>query len=185
MLTFKSCSPRLGSQVKQVGLLWRRLETEGCIFPGRRTWRASCRKLSPRPARQSRALQPPQRPLRLCASSKRTPEFVVSPACCAYAHSAWVLSHRHTIHAISVLCRHFRASLHCLFENGASLQPIASDTGHVLCARVGVLFDEAACNTPAVKGLLGISGVQDTNLLQYLGIIEQRAHELLQVLLSA
>ncbi|KAK9805927.1 hypothetical protein WJX73_005724 [Symbiochloris irregularis] len=46
--------------------------------------------------------------------------------------------------------------------------------------QVGVLFEEAGCNTPAVRGLLGSSGVQDTNLVQYLGIIEQRAHELLQ-----
>lgn len=51
----------------------------------------------------------------------------------------------------------------------------------LLFGRVGVLFEDAGCNTPAVRGLLGSSGVQDNNLVQYLGIIEQRAHELLQV----
>lgn len=51
-----------------------------------------------------------------------------------------------------------------------------------VCVRVGSLFVEAGCDTAAVKGLLGGSGVQDSNLVQYLGIIEQRAHELLQVL---
>ena len=37
------------------------------------------------------------------------------------------------------------------------------------------------CNTPAVMELLGEGGVTEKNLMQYLGIIEQRTNEILQV----
>lgn len=43
------------------------------------------------------------------------------------------------------------------------------------------LFMRSGCNTPAVRDLLGEDGITDSNLLSYLGIIEQRVHELLQV----
>ncbi len=39
-----------------------------------------------------------------------------------------------------------------------------------------------SCNTPAVMELLGDEGVNEKNLMQYLGIIEQRTNEILQVL---
>ncbi|MEW5311281.1 MAG: hypothetical protein WDW38_003009 [Sanguina aurantia] len=42
------------------------------------------------------------------------------------------------------------------------------------------LFMRSGCNTPAVRDLLGEDGITDSNLLSYLGIIEQRVHELLQ-----
>ncbi len=38
-----------------------------------------------------------------------------------------------------------------------------------------------SCNTPAVMELLGDEGVTEKNLMQYLGIIEQRTNEILQV----
>ena len=40
-----------------------------------------------------------------------------------------------------------------------------------------------SCNTPAVMELLGEEGVTEKNLMQYLGIIEQRTNEILQVCL--
>lgn len=43
------------------------------------------------------------------------------------------------------------------------------------------LFDAIGCNTPAVKALLGDGEMTEANMLSYLGIIEQRSNELLQV----
>jgi hypothetical protein len=37
------------------------------------------------------------------------------------------------------------------------------------------------CDTPAVRDLLGEDGVTEANLMAYLGIIEQRTNEILQV----
>ncbi len=54
--------------------------------------------------------------------------------------------------------------------------------------RVGMLkqaiqdmFAQAGCDTPATRGMLGDGGVSETNLMVYLGIIEQRTNEILQV----
>mmetsp|Transcript_55711 Transcript_55711/g.154330 ORF Transcript_55711/g.154330 Transcript_55711/m.154330 type:complete len:404 (-) Transcript_55711:88-1299(-) len=41
------------------------------------------------------------------------------------------------------------------------------------------IFNKIGCNTPAVAELLGNQGVTEANLMQYLGIIEQRINELL------
>lgn len=38
-----------------------------------------------------------------------------------------------------------------------------------------------SCNTPAVLELLGEGGMTEKNLMQYLGIVEQRTNEILQV----
>jgi hypothetical protein len=48
------------------------------------------------------------------------------------------------------------------------------------------LFNDIGCNTPAVRDLLGNEGgVTEGNLLTHLGIIEQRANELLQAYVLA
>ena len=54
--------------------------------------------------------------------------------------------------------------------------------------RVGLLkqsiqdmFAQAGCNTPATRSMLGDAGVSEANLMIYLGIIEQRTNEILQV----
>eukprot|EP00898_Chlorokybus_atmophyticus_P005341 jgi/Chlat1/5808/Chrsp4S00482 len=47
------------------------------------------------------------------------------------------------------------------------------------------LFQRIGCNTPHAHDLLGDSGVTDSNLMQYLGIIEQRTNEILQMYASA
>ncbi len=46
---------------------------------------------------------------------------------------------------------------------------------------IGELFERIGCNTPAVRDLLGDDGVSEANLMAYLGIIEQRTNEILQV----
>lgn len=45
---------------------------------------------------------------------------------------------------------------------------------------ITTLFESTGCNTPAVQQMLGEDGVTDSNILGHLGIIEQRANELLQ-----
>ena len=44
------------------------------------------------------------------------------------------------------------------------------------------MFEQAGCGTPAVRGLLGEGGVSEANMMQYLGILEQRTNEILQVI---
>lgn len=47
---------------------------------------------------------------------------------------------------------------------------------------VDSLFNKINCNRGAIDDMLGAqSGVSDQNMLQYLGIIEQRTNELLSV----
>lgn len=46
------------------------------------------------------------------------------------------------------------------------------------------VFEQAGCGTPAVRSLLGEGGVTETNMMQYLGIVEQRTNEILQVCCS-
>lgn len=40
----------------------------------------------------------------------------------------------------------------------------------------------AGCDTPAVRALLGSGGPTDASLMQFLGVLEQRTHELMQVI---
>ncbi len=46
------------------------------------------------------------------------------------------------------------------------------------------MFEQAGCGTPAVRSLLGEEGVSEGNMMQYLGILEQRTNEILQVSVS-
>mmetsp|Transcript_19123 Transcript_19123/g.34605 ORF Transcript_19123/g.34605 Transcript_19123/m.34605 type:complete len:509 (-) Transcript_19123:223-1749(-) len=56
----------------------------------------------------------------------------------------------------------------------------ATVTVTALKAGIQDLFERIGCNTPAVRDLLGEDGVNDGNIMSYLGIIEQRTNELLQ-----
>lgn len=49
--------------------------------------------------------------------------------------------------------------------------------------KVGIqsIFNKIGCNTPANMELLGNEGVTEGNMMQYLGIIEQRTNEILQL----
>lgn len=47
---------------------------------------------------------------------------------------------------------------------------------------ISAIFEQAGCGTPAVRSLLGEGGVSEGNMMQYLGILEQRTNEILQVL---
>ncbi len=44
------------------------------------------------------------------------------------------------------------------------------------CAR----GQRAGCDTPAVRALLGSGGPTDASLMAFLGVLEQRTHELIQ-----
>lgn len=46
---------------------------------------------------------------------------------------------------------------------------------------ISAIFEQAGCGTPAVCSLLGEGGVTEGNMMQYLGILEQRTNEILQV----
>ena len=46
---------------------------------------------------------------------------------------------------------------------------------------ISAIFEQAGCRTPAVRSLLGEEGVSEGNMMQYLGILEQRTNEILQV----
>ena len=45
--------------------------------------------------------------------------------------------------------------------------------------RAGELCEAAGC-APSLQSMLGPGGVTDKNLMQYLGILEQRAYEIIQ-----
>merc|ERR1711988_1910227 len=49
--------------------------------------------------------------------------------------------------------------------------------------KVGIqsIFNKIGCNTPANMEMLGNQGVTENNMMQYLGIIEQRTNEILQM----
>jgi predicted nucleic acid-binding Zn-ribbon protein len=49
--------------------------------------------------------------------------------------------------------------------------------------KIGVqsIFDRIGCNTESVQETLGTHGVTESNMMQYLGIIEQRTNEILQM----
>ena len=46
---------------------------------------------------------------------------------------------------------------------------------------ISAMFEQAGCGTPAVRSLLGEGAVSEANMMQYLGILEQRTNEILQV----
>ncbi|KAK3256578.1 hypothetical protein CYMTET_34289, partial [Cymbomonas tetramitiformis] len=49
--------------------------------------------------------------------------------------------------------------------------------------KVGIwnIFNKIGCNTPATREMLGSEGVTEQNMMQFLGIIEQRTNEILQM----
>lgn len=50
---------------------------------------------------------------------------------------------------------------------------------------ISSMFEQAGCGTPAVRSLLGEGGVSEANMMQYLGILEQRTNEILQEYVAA
>lgn len=50
---------------------------------------------------------------------------------------------------------------------------------NLLKGAIQSIFVKIGCHTPAVAELLGAQGVTETNMMQYLGIVEQRINELL------
>mmetsp|Transcript_3847 Transcript_3847/g.7513 ORF Transcript_3847/g.7513 Transcript_3847/m.7513 type:complete len:567 (+) Transcript_3847:485-2185(+) len=46
---------------------------------------------------------------------------------------------------------------------------------------VGSIFTKLGCNTPATMQTLGVDGISEVNIMQYLGMIEQRTNEILQM----
>jgi hypothetical protein len=61
----------------------------------------------------------------------------------------------------------------------------ASKTVNELKNSVQSLFQKFGCSTPQVRTILGDGGITDTNMLQYLSLIEQRVNEILQVYAGA
>lgn len=57
----------------------------------------------------------------------------------------------------------------------------SSKTLHALKAGIGNIFQRLGCSTIAASELLGNAGVTESNMMQYLGIIEQRTNELLNI----
>jgi len=49
--------------------------------------------------------------------------------------------------------------------------------------KIGIhsIFDRIGCNNETVQEMLGVGGVTEANMMQYLGIIEQRTNEILQM----
>lgn len=49
--------------------------------------------------------------------------------------------------------------------------------------KIGVesIFDKIGCNTEVVPELFGSTGVSESNMMHYLGVIEQRTNEVLQM----
>ncbi|GAQ87539.1 hypothetical protein KFL_003590130 [Klebsormidium nitens] len=58
---------------------------------------------------------------------------------------------------------------------------VAQKTMNALKVGIQNIFTKIGCATPAVKELLGDAGVTESNMMQYLGIIEQRTNEILQL----
>eukprot|EP00899_Mesostigma_viride_P003312 jgi/Mesvir1/12982/Mv05993-RA.1 len=57
----------------------------------------------------------------------------------------------------------------------------AQRTVNALKQGIQAIFNKIGCNTPAVMEMLGDQGVSEGNMMQYLGIIEQRTNEILQM----
>ena len=60
----------------------------------------------------------------------------------------------------------------------------ATRTVEALKASIQTLFEKIGCSTPATRELLGGAGVTESNVLQFLALIEQRACELLRLFLQ-
>lgn len=61
----------------------------------------------------------------------------------------------------------------------------AMKTVTALKAGVWNIFNKIGCNTPSIRDMLGEGNVTENNLMQYLGIVEQRTNELLQTYATA
>lgn len=57
----------------------------------------------------------------------------------------------------------------------------AMKTVNALKVGIASIFNKIGCGTPANMELLGNEGVTEGNMMQYLGIIEQRTNEILQL----
>lgn len=57
----------------------------------------------------------------------------------------------------------------------------AMKTVNALKQGIQSIFNKIGCNTPANMEMLGNEGVTEANMMQYLGIIEQRTNEILQL----
>ena len=57
----------------------------------------------------------------------------------------------------------------------------AMKTVNALKVGIQSIFNKIGCNTPANLEMLGNEGVTEANMMQYLGIIEQRTNEILQL----
>ena len=57
----------------------------------------------------------------------------------------------------------------------------AMKTVNALKVGIQSIFNKIGCNTPANMEMLGNEGVTEANMMQYLGIIEQRTNEILQL----
>jgi len=60
----------------------------------------------------------------------------------------------------------------------------AMKTVNALKVGIQSIFNKIGCNTPANLEMLGNEGVTESNMMQYLGIIEQRTNEILQLYAS-
>ena len=58
---------------------------------------------------------------------------------------------------------------------------IATETVGALREGIWKVYNKIGCNTPHNAELLGADGVTDGNMMQYLGVIEQRTNEILQM----
>jgi hypothetical protein len=49
--------------------------------------------------------------------------------------------------------------------------------------KIGIqsIFDRIGCNTESLPELIGSTGVTESNIMLYLGVIEQRTNEVLQM----
>lgn len=57
----------------------------------------------------------------------------------------------------------------------------ATLTLHLLKDGAWRMYNKIGCNTPSNRELLGDEGVTDNNVMQYLGVVEQRTNEILQM----
>jgi len=57
----------------------------------------------------------------------------------------------------------------------------AMKTVNALKEGIWKIYNKIGCNTPANREMLGEEGVTEQNMMQYLGIIEQRTNEILQM----
>lgn len=57
----------------------------------------------------------------------------------------------------------------------------ATETVTILKEGIWKIYNKIGCNTPVNREMLGDEGVTDANMMQYLGVIEQRTNEILQM----